>query len=256
MSLTSLLPWPKTFAAHLRKKRCDYNFFFPVQTVALFIFLPNLCVLVIIMIQTHIHTPFTMKLSIVYKISLWIVATTLEPCGDNTQKVFLFFVVCNWRDYGLVPLFFFFLNNYFVYHLLSVVFFFLRKGKGTKFIQEAITRVRTFFFLEFGYGRKVKLVRGKKRKKAFGWLAPYLCVCVVFLSHIGPVIISEQSLKRNHHCTPHNVVGRRKYPARKVQIKRQEISIFFCVCVSLFNDVEKGKKDFPLVGATSKLLSL
>ena len=27
MSLTSLLPWPKTFAAHLRKKRCDYNFF-------------------------------------------------------------------------------------------------------------------------------------------------------------------------------------------------------------------------------------
>lgn len=245
MSLTSLLPWPKTFAAHLRKKRCDYNFFFPVQTVALFIFLPNLCVLVIIMIQTHIHTPFTMKLSIVYKISLWIVATTLEPCGDNTQKVFLFFVVCNWRDYGLVPLFFFFKTIILFTTSCRSFFFFLRKGKGTKFIQEAITRVRTFFFLEFGYGRKVKLVRGKKRKKAFGWLAPYLCVCVVFLSHIGPVIISEQSLKRNHHCTPHNVVGRRKYPARKVQIKRQEISIFF-VCVLAYLTMWKKEKKISL----------
>lgn len=142
-------------------------------------------------------------------------------------------------------LFFSFLKQLFCLPPLVGRFFFLHKGKGTKFIQEAITRVRTFFFLEFGYGRKVKLVRGKKRKKAFGWLAPYLCVCVVFLSHIGPVIISEQSLKRNHHCTPHNVVGRRKYPARKVQIKRQEISIFF-VCVLAYLTMWKKEKKISL----------
>ena len=66
-------------------------------------------------------------------------------------------------------LFFSFLKQLFCLPpLVGRFFFFLRKGKGTKFIQEAITRVRTFFFLEFGYGRKVKLVRGKKRKKAFG----------------------------------------------------------------------------------------
>ena len=162
--------------------------FFPVQTVALFIFLPNLCVLVIIMIQTHIHTPFTMKLSIVYKISLWIVATTLQPCGDNTHRKFFFFSSFVIGAIMVWFLFFSFLKQLFCLPpLVGRFFFFLRKGKGTKFIQEAITRVRTFFFLEFGYGRKVKLVRGKKRKKAFGWLAPYLCVCVwCFSLTLGP----------------------------------------------------------------------
>jgi len=41
MSPARLLPWPKTFAAHLRRKRCDYNFsrpdsrlvYFPSQLV-------------------------------------------------------------------------------------------------------------------------------------------------------------------------------------------------------------------------------
>jgi hypothetical protein len=166
MSLTSLLPWPKTFAAHLRKKRCDYNFFFPVQTVALFIFLPNLCVLVIIMIQTHIHTPFTMKLSIVYKISLWIVAPTLEPCGDNTHRKFFFFSSFVIGAIMVWFLFFSFLKQLFCLPpLVGRFFFFSVRGKGPNLYRRLSPEFVLFSFLSLVMGERSNWCGGRREKK-------------------------------------------------------------------------------------------
>jgi hypothetical protein len=80
-------------------------------------------------------------------------------------------------------------------------------------------------------------------------------VCGVSLSHwarnhIRTIVKEKPPL----HTTQRS--GEKKISSEKSTNKKTRNKYFFCVCVSLFNDVEKGKKDFPLVGATSKLLSL
>jgi Na+/melibiose symporter-like transporter len=91
------------------------------------------------------------------------------------------------------------------------------------------------------------LVRGKKRKKAFGWLAPYLCVCVCGVSlshwarnHIRTIVKEKPPL----HTTQRS--GEKKISSEKSTNKKTRNKYFFFVCVLAYLTMWKKEKKISL----------